>query len=145
MRYLLDTCIMLYMVNKTGEMSDDVEAIVNDYGNQLYMSAASIRELSGAWHKYERMQKRFPAFQTVLDLLRDQFSIETLYPQHEHYNTFSHLKWNLDEDHRDTTDILIIAHAITERLTLISSDRKFKFYENQGLKFVYNKKPKSNS
>ena len=43
----------------------------------------------------------------------------------------------------DTTDILIIAHAITERLTLISSDRKFKFYENQGLSFVYNKKPKN--
>ena len=36
MRYLLDTCIMLYMLNKTGEMSDDVEAIVSDYGNRLY-------------------------------------------------------------------------------------------------------------
>ena len=32
MRCLLDTCIMLYMLNKTGEMSDDVEAIVSDYG-----------------------------------------------------------------------------------------------------------------
>ena len=34
MRCLLDTCIMLYMLNKTGEMSDDVEAIVSDYGNR---------------------------------------------------------------------------------------------------------------
>ena len=71
MRYILDTCIMLYILNETGEMSNDVEAIV---------------------------------------------------------------------DYRDTTDILIIAHAITEGMTLISSDRKFKFYTNQGLDFIYNKK-----
>ena len=34
MRYLLDTCIVLYMLNETGEMSNDVEAIVTDYGNK---------------------------------------------------------------------------------------------------------------
>ena len=53
MRYLLDTCIMLYMLNKTGEMSDDVEAIVSDYGNRLYICAASVRELVAAWHKHQ--------------------------------------------------------------------------------------------
>ena len=30
MRYLLDTCIMLYMLNESGEMSNDVEAVVTD-------------------------------------------------------------------------------------------------------------------
>lgn len=34
MRYLLDTCIVLYMLNETGEMSNDVEAIVTDYVNK---------------------------------------------------------------------------------------------------------------
>lgn len=38
MRYLLDTCIMLYMLNDSGEMSTDVEAVVNDYGNSLGMT-----------------------------------------------------------------------------------------------------------
>ena len=37
MRYLLDTCIMLYMLNKTGEMSDDVEAIVSDYALSIFL------------------------------------------------------------------------------------------------------------
>ena len=71
MRYLLDTCIMLYMLNKTGEMSDDVEAAAK---------------------------------------------------------------------HTDTSDHLIIAHAITEHLPLISSDGKFDFYCKQGLNFIFNKK-----
>ena len=57
MRYLLDTCIMLYMLNDSGEISTDVEAVVNDYGNSLYMCAASIRELVAAWYKYDAMQK----------------------------------------------------------------------------------------
>ena len=95
MRYLLDTCIMLYMLNKTGEMNNDVESIVFDYGNRLYICAASVRELVAAWHKYQ---------------------------------------------HTDTTDHLIIAHAITEHLPLISSDGKFDFYCNQGLDFIFNKK-----
>lgn len=140
MRYLLDTCIMLYMLNETGEMSNDVEAIVSDYGNKLYMCAASVRELVAAWHKYKHMQNKWNTPADMIDLLRDQYGIETLYPQREHYKTFVGLRWNLVADHRDTTDHLIIAHAITEKLTLISSDTKFDFYCNQGLDYLYNKK-----
>jgi len=91
MRYLLDTCIVLYMLNETGEMSNDVEAIVTDYGNRLYQ-------------------------------------------------TFVNLRWNLAAKHTDTSDHLIIAHAITEHLPLISSDGKFDFYCKQGLNFIFNKK-----
>ena len=36
-------------------------------------------------------------------------------------------------DHRDPSDHVIIAHAITEHLTLLSSDHKFAFYRSQGL------------
>ncbi len=140
MRYLLDTCIMLYMLNESGEMSNDVEAVVTDYGNELYMCAASIRELVAAWHKYRNMQLKWKSPASMLDYLRNQHGIITLYPHREHYQTFVGLRWNLAENHRDTTDLLIIAHAITEGLTLISSDTKFGFYCNQGLDYLYNKK-----
>ncbi len=140
MRYLLDTCIMLYMLNDSGEMSTDVEAVVNDYGNSLYMCAASIRELVAAWYKYDAMQKDWKTPDDMLQELYDQWGVQVLYPQREHYQTFIELRWNLAENHRDTTDHLIIAHAITERMTLISSDTKFDFYCNQGLDYFYNKK-----
>lgn len=138
MRYLLDTNIMLHLLNETGELSADVEAIVTDYGNLLYMSAASIRELAAAWHKYAYMQRKWRNVDEIISFLREQYCIETLYPQREHYATFINLKWNIEEDHRDTTDLLIIAHAVTEGLTLISSDRKFPFYRNQGLELIEN-------
>ena len=140
MRYILDTCILLYILNETGEMSNDVEAIVNDYGNNLCMCAASVRELVAAWHKYTYMQRKWKSPAYMLKYLHDYYGITTLYPNREHYSTFLSLEWNEAEDHRDTTDILIIAHAITEGMTLISSDRKFKFYTDQGLDLIYNKK-----
>ena len=140
MRYILDTCIMLYMLNETGEMSDTVEAIVTDYGNSLCMCAASVRELVAAWHKYSTMQRKWKSSAFMLEYLRERYGVAILYPQREHYSTFVNMQWNEAEDHRDTTDLLIIAHAITERVTLISSDRKFGFYKAQGLDFIYNKR-----
>lgn len=140
MRYLLDTCIAIYMLNQTGEMSHDVEAVVKDYGNQLYMCSASVRELVALWHKYNHMQRTWKTPQVMIEELQEQYGVSFLYPQREHYQTFINLQWNLAENHRDTTDLLIIAHAITERLTLVSSDTKFEFYSKQGLDYFYNKK-----
>lgn len=140
MRYLLDTCIVLFLINDTGETSNDVEAIVNDYGNQLYISAASIRELVAAWHKYGKMQSKWKTPTIMLDYVKNQFGIEILYPQREHYRTFVNLQWNIAAKHTDTTDHLIISHAITEKLPLISSDGKFDFYRSQGLELIYNGK-----
>ena len=121
-------------------MSNDVEAIVNDYGNQLYMCAASIREIVAAWYKYDDMQKNWKSPEEVVQEICDQWGVQVLYPQREHYKTFVNLRWNQAAKHTDTTDYLIIAHAITEKMTLISSDTKFDFYCQQGLDYFFNKK-----
>ena len=54
--------------------------------------------------------------------------------------TYSDLEINLSQKHKDPSDHVIISHAITERLPLLSSDSKFKFYRKQGLDFVYTPK-----
>lgn len=45
-----------------------------------------------------------------------------------------------DYDNTYPSDHIIIAHAITNRMPLISSDHKFKFYTKQGLDLIFNKK-----
>lgn len=40
----------------------------------------------------------------------------------------------------DPSDHVIIAHAITEHLPLISSDTRFGFYRSQGLDLIFNQK-----
>ena len=55
-------------------------------------------------------------------------------------NIFIYLVIDPDQLSRDPSDHVIIAHAITNRMPLVSSDRKFKFYEDQGLELVFNEK-----
>jgi PIN domain nuclease of toxin-antitoxin system len=43
-------------------------------------------------------------------------------------------------DHRDPNDRLIIAQAISDRVPLISSDRKFAQYARYGLDFIFNER-----
>ena len=46
----------------------------------------------------------------------------------------------LSNDHRDPNDRLIIAQAISDRIPLISSDRKFAQYARYGLDFIFNER-----
>lgn len=54
--------------------------------------------------------------------------------------TYSRLTLNEAQGHKDPSDHVIIAHALTERLTLISSDRRFAFYRGQGLDLIWNER-----
>ena len=45
----------------------------------------------------------------------------------------------LIDTHYDPSDHMIISHAITNRMPLISEDEKFPFYRNQGLELIENK------
>jgi len=51
-----------------------------------------------------------------------------------------YLSLQIDENHKDMNDHLIISQAISDKIPLISSDNKFPFYETQNLKFVFNKR-----
>lgn len=53
---------------------------------------------------------------------------------------YSKLELNVQQDHRDPSDHIIIAHAMTLKMPLISSDTKFDFYTRQGLDLIINKK-----
>ena len=52
----------------------------------------------------------------------------------------AYLRANIAKGHKDPWDHMIISHAITERLTLVSSDQRFPFYRRQGLNLLFNEK-----
>jgi len=56
----------------------------------------------------------------------------------EHLRTLTELP--IFPDHKDPTDRIIIAQAITEKIPIVSSDRKFHDYKRYGLDFVFNKR-----
>jgi len=76
----------------------------------------------------------------MTDAIQNDYYIEILPLKEEHMKTYSELEINTAQDHKDPSDHVIIAHAITEHLPLITEDSKFAFYKRQGLDLILNKK-----
>lgn len=140
MRYLLDTNIFLFLASDPDSLSNDVKAIIEDYGNEFYMSAESMRELVVGYRKKKFSTKRWKTPEAMLRSITNDFNIWILPLKEEHMITMSNLTINEAQEHNDPSDHVIIAHAITEGLTLISSDEKFPFYIKQGLDLILNEK-----
>ena len=139
-RYLLDTNIFTFLA--TGEadrISDDVAAILEDYDNIFLMSMESVRELIVAYRNGKAISKFFKSPLDVIDSIERDYRIRIVLPDMEVMRTMARLETNASEEHNDPSDHVIIAQAITMRLPLISSDRKFPFYRSQGLELIYNK------
>ena len=72
--------------------------------------------------------------------IEEEFYIKILPLKKEHMLTYASLEINELQGHKDPSDHVIIAHAITEHLPLISSDTRFEFYREQGLDLIFNRK-----
>lgn len=140
MRYLLDTCILIHYTTDRGLLSRDVYAILDDYENRLYISAETVRELVIQFNKGKLVSKYWKSAESMIDAIKDEFLINVLPLKEEHMRTYANLRINTAQDHNDPSDHVIIAHAITNRIPLITDDGKFEFYRNQGLELIVNKK-----
>ena len=140
MRYLIDTNIIVYMIGDPDSLSDDVKELISEPDALLYASAESAKELVVAYRNKGLFAKRWKSPEDMLHSIEQEHYIEFLPVRMEHIFTYSHMEINERQCHKDPSDHVIIAHAITERMPLISSDTRFEFYHNQGLDLIFNKK-----
>lgn len=76
----------------------------------------------------------------MLDDIKNTYFVDVLPLQESVMKTYAMLRINTNQDHRDPSDHVIISHALTLGIPLISSDRKFPFYRSQGLDLIENRK-----
>ena len=140
MRYLIDTNIFVYAVIDRDSLDRDVTAILQEPDTVLYMSAESVRELIVEYRNKGLCSKRWKSVEAMVTSIEQEFYIKILPLKKEHMQTYARLEINEAQGHKDPSDHVIIAHAITEHLPLISSDTRFEFYRTQGLDLIFNKK-----
>ena len=140
MRYLIDTNIIVYIISDPDSLDNDVKAIISDPDNTLYTSAESAKELVIAYRNKGLLTKRWRKAEDMLNSIEDEYGIYIRPINREHILTYARLRLNTGQDHRDPSDHVIISHAITEHMPLISSDTSFGYYRAQGLDFIYNKR-----
>ncbi|MBQ8655545.1 MAG: type II toxin-antitoxin system VapC family toxin [Prevotella sp.] len=139
MRYLIDTHIFIWYAQEQHRLSPDVLALFDDYENQFYISSESLKELVLLWNKKPHIRKWWKSPLELIRSIEDEYGFRVLYLHKEHYETYASLQINEAQDHNDPSDHLIISHAITNRMPLISADTRFPFYESQGLELIQNK------
>ena len=119
MRLYLDTNILVFLWGDRQSINRDVLGMIFDYSNTLYTSTTCVHELIHLFQIGKISIKILPISEKNL----------------QEYASLPFIK-----DHRDPFDRLIIAQAISDKATLISSDLKFQWYEKFGLKFIQNMK-----
>jgi PIN domain nuclease of toxin-antitoxin system len=140
MRYMIDTNIFVFLVTDLSQLDKDVESIIQDYSNTLHISAESVKELIVAFNNKGLLTKKWKSAEEMVAAIEDEYYIKILPVSKEHMNTYSKLSINSIDDHKDPSDHVIISHAITNKIPLISSDRRFPFYTNQGLDLIFNER-----
>ncbi|MDR1719497.1 MAG: type II toxin-antitoxin system VapC family toxin [Dysgonamonadaceae bacterium] len=132
-RYLLDTNAMLSLYDKPERMNKEIQDIIDYfYYGRHYISTVSIMEII---HLYKRNKIR-TIWKNAEDIIPDLISkFEILSVKTAHLLTYSRLI--CPPGHNDPNDHLIISQAISEKITLISSDSKFEHYVKQNLDFIF--------
>ena len=133
MRYLIDTNVLANLVVED-YISNDVDTILDDYENQIFVSSESVKEFIQLVQTGRVILKPSIRSLDVFDLIENEFGLNVKYVTKEHLRTLSKLE--TVEGHNDPNDRLIIAQAITEKIPLISSDTKFPKYTKFGLDFI---------
>ena len=133
---MLDTCVIIDLLTDIESMSKGAMDIIDDPENVLFASAESMRELVVHFNNKKLQNRYFKNSTEVLKAVEEELDIEFLPIRRNVGYAYSRLIINEADDHRDPSDHVIIAHAITEHLTLLSSDQKFPFYRSQGLDLI---------
>lgn len=133
---MLDTCVIIDLLIDMDNLSKGAQELIEDPDNLLFASAESMRELVVHFNNKKLLNRYWKTSEELLRTVENELNIEFLPVRPDVGYAYSRLRLNFGQDHRDPSDHMIIAHAITERLPLLSSDEKFPFYRAQGLDLI---------
>jgi len=137
-RILLDTHIVVFLlVSELDNISKDIKLIINDFNNQLCVSSVSVLEILQLMRIKKFQAKKYNSVAAFLDAIEKEFYIKIIPFSKEHVGVLSTL--NIPPDHNDPFDHAIIAQAVAEKMTLVSSDKKFKSYAGQ-MRLAFNRR-----
>ena len=140
MRYLIDTNIFIYLSTDYQSLNIDILSLFGEPDTLIYISTESVRELIIAYINKGWGNKKWKTAEDMVRSIEETYYVEILPIQKEVMYTYSRLRLNNSQNHRDPSDHVIISHAMTLKMPLISSDTRFDFYRKQGLDFIFNER-----
>ena len=129
-RYFIDTCVLIWLIDGNKRV-DDVRYDMQYYQGDFFISMESVTEMI-----YLIQSGKFKINIPITKILNDfkQLNLKILDFDTKALDVLKELPFF--KEHKDPTDRKIIAHAIANHYTLISSDDNFPLYEPYGLKYI---------
>lgn len=140
MRYLLDTNIFIYLSTDHDKLDPNVYSILSEPETLMYISSESVRELIVAYNNKGWGNKKWKTAEDMVRSIEETHFVEILPIAKDVMQTYSRLSVNKTMNHKDPSDHVIISHAMTLGIPLISSDTRFPYYTRQGLNLIFNEK-----
>lgn len=119
---LLDTYTMIWYINGDKELSENARTAIESEGAVNFVSIASLWEIA-IKISLDKLQLKTPFNQVARQIEENGF--EVLPITFEDTLTLSTLPFH----HRDPFDRIIIAQGVTNRLTILSKDKRFNLYK----------------
>ncbi|AOX03487.1 twitching motility protein PilT [Moorena producens PAL-8-15-08-1] len=122
MKLLLDTHTFLWFIEGSLNLSDLARNVIEDQGNQRFLSVASLWEIS-IKVSMNKLQLRMPFTELVKREVYGN-AMELLEIKPEHLDELAKLFFH----HKDPFDRLIIAQSLAEGMAVITKDKAFESY-----------------
>ena len=121
MKYLLDTLLLVWTANQRGRLSKTAVELIDDPGNDLYFSSISI------WEVAIKQGLQRGGLSVDAKVLRRGL-LEAGYRELALTSDHGIAILNLPPIHQDPFDRILIAQAISEGITLLTSDNLIARY-----------------
>jgi len=129
--YLLDTNILLFALQDPGRLSAAQTNVLTNSSHVFKLSAASVLEMAMLHRKGKLMLPGPQSFRAAMAAVVADAGIQLLPVRASH--AWGTITIPIQPGHNDPMDLLILAQALHEKLSLISTDSKFVWYVPHGL------------
>ena len=119
--FLLDTHVLLWLIQGSSQLSLAARSVISDDANHLYFSVVSIWEIT-----IKLNIGKLQISHTIADIytLLELINVEILMITQSHLEQYLRLPLH----HRDPFDRILVAQAIERSLVLVSAGRSFNHY-----------------
>ena len=124
MNILLDTHVLIWALENNPTLSDPSRKSIINGSNLVFISSISVWEIT--------IKKRLGKLD-VPDNLLEEIEIHRFNPLHVNFD-HAQLAANLPDIHKDPFDRMLVAQAITEKLTLVTRDKLIPKYDVRTIK-----------
>ena len=135
--YLLDTHILIWLLDDDDRLDKNIREDIDYFQQTYYVSVETLREMV-ILQSLKKISFMLTIDKVIDDLQRRQINILPIEATHiKALEKLPVLTIN-GKKHEDPFDRLLISQSIANKYTIISSDFKFPFYKEHGLKLLVN-------